>query len=266
MTSTGSPLSPEGFRFVYEARQADVHLASISGGTDIVSCFVLGDPTAPVYPGEIQAPGLGLAVDVWDDDGRAGARAKRASSSAPRPSRPCRSASGTTPTARNTTPPISSAFASVWHHGDFAEWTAHGGIIIHGRSDATLNPGGVRIGTAELYAQVEKIAGGAGEPSPSARTSTTTCAIVLFVRLREGVALDEALTERIKRADPQRRLAAPRAGQDPRRSPTSRAPSPARSPSSPCATSSPAAAVKNQEALANPEALELYRDLPDLRT
>src|SRR5690606_17095421 len=156
IASTGSPLAPENFEFVYRSIKQDVHLASISGGTDIVSCFVLGIPILPVWKGEIQGPGLGMAVDVWDDNGR-----------------PLRSGKGelvctkafpsmpigfwNDPSGEKYRSAYFDRFDNVWCHGDFAEWTAHGGIVIHGRSDATLNPGGVRIGTAEIYNQVEQM-------------------------------------------------------------------------------------------------------------
>ena len=131
-------------------------------------------------------------------------------------------------------------FPNIWCHGDFAEWTEHGGIIIHGRSDATLNPGGVRIGTAEIYAQVERIPE-VVEALAIGQDWDNDVRVVLFVRLRAGVALDEALIDAHQAADPPRRIAAPCAGEDRRRSPTSRAPNPARSPNSRCATSSMAA-------------------------
>ena len=151
-------------------------------------------------------------------------------------------------------------FDNVWCHGDFAEWTEHGGLVIHGRSDATLNPGGVRIGTAEIYNQVEQLPEVA-EALCIGQDWDDDVRVVLFVRLAAGVALDD---------EPGERASAPRSAPAPARatcrqrssrSPTFRAPSPARSPSLRCATSSTAATVKNSEALANPEALELFRDL-----
>ena len=183
ITSTGSPLAPESFDFVYDAIKHDLHLASISGGTDIVSCFVLGVPTEPVWRGEIQAPGLGMAVDVFDEAGKSLRVGKGRAGLHHAASRRCRSGSGTTPTARSTAPPISSASPGIWCHGDFAEWTEHGGMIIHGRSDATLNPGGVRIGTAEIYAQVETIPE-VIEALAIGQDWDGDVRIVLFVRLR----------------------------------------------------------------------------------
>src|SRR5690606_22168784 len=156
VASTGSPLSPEGFPFVYDGIKADVHLASISGGTDLAACFVLGIPTKPVWIGEIQGPGLGMAVDVWDDDGRhvEGEKGELVCTS-PFPSMPIMFWND--PDGAKYRGAYFERFDNVWCHGDFAEWTRHGGMIIHGRSDATLNPGGVRIGTAEIYNQVEQM-------------------------------------------------------------------------------------------------------------
>ncbi len=149
VTSTGSPLSPEGFSFIYEGVKPEVQLASISGGTDIVSCFVLGNPIKPVWRGEIQGPGLGLAVDVWDDEGKPvrGEKGELVCAKA----FPCMPV-GFWNDKDNAKYKAAyfERFDNVWCHGDFAEWTEHGGLIIHGRSDATLNPGGVRIGTAEI--------------------------------------------------------------------------------------------------------------------
>src|SRR6185503_9509106 len=152
LASTGSPLAPENFAFVYDAIKPDLHLASISGGTDIVSCFVLGVPTKPVFRGEIQGPGLGMAVDVFDEAGHPVREEKgELVCKVAFPSMPVKFWND--PDGQKYFSAYFKRFPGVWAHGDFAEWTAHGGIIIHGRSDATLNPGGVRIGTAEIYAQ-----------------------------------------------------------------------------------------------------------------
>ena len=200
MFSTGSPLVPEGFDYVYANVKADLQLASISGGTDIISCFVGGNPIGPVYRGEIQCAGLGMAVDVFDDAGR-----------------PVRGEKGELVCTRSfPVMPIGfwndddgakyraayfDRFDQVWCHGDFAEITAHGGFIIHGRSDATLNPGGVRIGTAEIYRQVEKLAEVVesiviGQDWPPGNAGDVR--VVLFVKLRADTVLDEALIGRIK--------------------------------------------------------------------
>ena len=173
--STGSPLSPENSDYVYRDMKERVLLSSISGGTDIISCFALGNPLLPVYRGELQCRGLGMAVEISTKTASRCA-ASRANWCARRRSRPCRSSSGTIRTARNTTRPISRSVPNVWRHGDWAELTEHDGLIIYGRSDATLNPGGVRIGTAEIYRQVEKIAGDRWKPWRSARTGRATCA------------------------------------------------------------------------------------------
>ena len=261
MASTGSPLSPEGFRFVYEQVKADLHLASISGGTDIVSCFVLGDPTSPVWSGEIQAPGLGMAMDVWDDEGRP-VRGQKGElvCTAPFPSMPV--GFWNDPEAKKYHAAYFERFDNVWHHGDFAEWTEHGGLIIHGRSDATLNPGGVRIGTAELYAQVEKIPE-VLESIAIGQDFDNDVRIVLFVKLREGIVLDDTLVARIRGQI--------RTGASPRHVPA-KVVAVADIPRTKSGKITELAvrdvvagrAVKNQEALANPEALALYKDLPEL--
>jgi acetoacetyl-CoA synthetase len=152
--STGSPLAPDSFEYVYEAVKPDVHLASMSGGTDIFGCFVLGVPTKPVYVGEMQGPALGFAVEVFDDAGKPQAGGKgELVCSKPFPSMPI--GFWNDPGDKKYRAAYFDRFPNIWHHGDFAEWTGHGGMVIHGRSDATLNPGGVRIGTAEIYRQVE---------------------------------------------------------------------------------------------------------------
>ena len=159
MLSTGSPLLPEGFDFVYRAIKPDLHLASISGGTDIVSCFALGCPTLPVYRGEIQCRGLGMAVDIFDDDGKP-VRGERGElvCTAPFPSMPV--GFWNDPDGARYRAAYFERFPGVWRHGDYAALTEHGGIVIYGRSDAVLNPGGVRIGTAEIYSAVESLHGG----------------------------------------------------------------------------------------------------------
>ncbi|MBI2307727.1 MAG: acetoacetate--CoA ligase [Rhodocyclales bacterium] len=199
--STGSPLAPEGFAYVYREIKADVALASISGGTDILSCFVLGNPLAPVWIGEIQSRGLGMAVDVFDDEGKPvrGDKGELVCTK-PFPAMPVgfwNDADGAKYRAA-----YFESFDNIWCHGDFAEITAHGGVIIYGRSDATLNPGGVRIGTAEIYRQVEKLPEVVeslviGQDWPPG--SIGDVRVVLFVKLREGETLDEALADRIKK-------------------------------------------------------------------
>ena len=204
MFSTGSPLVAEGFDYVYANIKPELQLASISGGTDIISCFVLGNPNGPVYRGEIQCAGLGMAVDVFDDDGR-----------------PVRGEKGELVCTRSF-PVMPIGFWNdadgsryraayfdrfpnlpmrIWCHGDFAERTQHDGFIIYGRSDATLNPGGVRIGTAEIYRQVEKLVEVVeslviGQDWPPGNSGDVR--VVLFVKLREGLVHDDALEKRIK--------------------------------------------------------------------
>ena len=194
MTSTGSPRAGQ-LRPRLRGVKSDVHLASISRGTDIVGCFVLGNPMLPVRRGEIQARGSAwLSTPSTRGRGRCGAR--RASWSARRRSRRCRWASGTILTAglpRGVLRPL----PGVWRHGDDAEITEHGGVIIYGRSDATLNPGGVRIGTAEIYRQVES---GRGAASSDRRRPgwEGDVRVVLFVVLKSGLRLDDALSKKIK--------------------------------------------------------------------
>jgi acetoacetyl-CoA synthetase len=263
ITSTGSPLAPESFDFVYQSIKPDVHLASISGGTDLAACFVLGEPTSPVWKGEIQAPALGMAVDVWSEAGAhvEGERGELVCTKA-FPSMPVKLWND--PDGKKYRAAYFERFPGVWCHGDFAEWTKHGGMIIHGRSDATLNPGGVRIGTAEIYAQVEQIPEIA-EAIAIGQEWERDVRIVLFVRLQDGAVLDDALIERVKKQI--------RAGASPRHIPA-KIIAVADIPRTRSGKITELAVrdvvhgrpVKNTEALANPEALELYRDLPTLRS
>jgi acetoacetyl-CoA synthetase len=201
MFSTGSPLSPEGFDWVYREVKPDLLLASISGGTDIVSCFVLGNPVLPVWRGEIQCRGLGMAVDVFDEDGRP-VRGEKGELVCTKPFPAMPVGFWNDPDGRKYRAAYFERFANIWCHGDFAELTAHDGMIIYGRSDATLNPGGVRIGTAEIYRQVEQLpevveALVIGQDWPPGRNDDVR--VVLFVKLQAGLELDAALIERIKR-------------------------------------------------------------------
>ena len=262
ISSTGSPLAPEGFRFVYEGIKSDVHLASISGGTDLAACFVLGVPTKPVWIGEIQGPGLGMATDVWDDDGNhvVGEKGELVCDRA-FPSMPIKFWND--PDGSKYHSAYFERFDNVWCHGDFAEWTEHGGMIIYGRSDATLNPGGVRIGTAEIYNQVEQLEEIA-EAICIGQDWAGDTRVVLFVRLAEGVKLDEDLKQRIR--------AKIRIGASPRHVPA-RIVAIADIPRTKSGKITELAVrdvvhgrvVKNKEALANPEALELYRGIPELQ-
>ncbi|MET0606409.1 MAG: acetoacetate--CoA ligase [Beijerinckiaceae bacterium] len=263
IASTGSPLAPESFDYVYSHIKKDVHLASVSGGTDIVACFVGGVPTSPVWKGEIQGPMLGMAVDVWDDDGRPLRLGKGELVCAKSfPSMPVMFWND--PGGAKYRAAYFERFPGVWCQGDFAEWTEHRGIIIHGRSDATLNPGGVRIGTAEIYAQVEQIPE-VVEGLAIGQDFDNDVRVVLFVRLREGLTLDPSLAQTIRS-----RI---RAGASPRHVPA-KIVQVADIPRTKSGKITELAVrdvvhgrtVKNKEALANPEALELFRDIPDLKT
>jgi acetoacetyl-CoA synthetase len=261
IASTGSPLAPENFEFVYSSISSDVHLASISGGTDIVACFVLGIPTKPVYSGEIQGPGLGMAIEVWDEKGRPLESGKgELVCTKPFPSMPVKFWND--PDNAKYHAAYFERFDNVWCHGDFAEWTAHGGIMIHGRSDATLNPGGVRIGTAEIYNQVEQL-DEVLEALCVGQDWEGDVRVVLFVRLADGVTLTNDLADRIKRKI--------RSGASPRHVPA-KIIEIADIPRTKSGKITELAVrdiihgreIKNREALANPEALELYRELSEL--
>lgn len=263
ITSTGSPLSPEGFTFVYEGIKRDVHLASISGGTDIVSCFVLGNPLKPVWRGEIQGPGLGLAMDVWNDDGQSvrGEKGELVCTKA-FPSMPVMFWND--PDGKKYRAAYFERFDNVWCHGDFAEWTSHGGLVIHGRSDATLNPGGVRIGTAEIYNQVEQMPE-VLEALCIGQDWDDDVRVILFVRLANGHTLEDNLVAAIKN-----RI---RTGCTPRHVPA-RIIAVTDIPRTKSGKIVELAVrevvhgrpVKNKEALANPEALDLFADLDALKS
>ncbi len=262
MTSTGSPLSPEGFSFVYEGIKDDIHLASISGGTDIVSCFVLGIPVKPVWRGEIQGAGLGMAVDVWDDDGKPVHQQKgELVCTRAFPSMPIMFWND--PDGAKYRSAYFERFDNIWCHGDFAEWTEHGGMIIHGRSDATLNPGGVRIGTAEIYNQVEQM-DEVQEAICIGQDWQDDVRVVLFVRLSDGVQLDDDLIKKIKTrirtgASPRHVPAVIVAVDDIPRTKSGKITELA------VRDVVHGRPVKNREALANPEALALYENLQALQ-
>ncbi|MBI1847508.1 MAG: acetoacetate--CoA ligase, partial [Candidatus Rokubacteria bacterium] len=195
--STGSPLAPEAFDYVYEKVKRDVCLSSISGGTDIVSCFVLGNPIGPVWRGEIQARGLGMKVEVFDEDGRPVVGAKgELVCTAPFPSMPV--GFWNDPDGTRYRAAYFERFPGVWRHGDWVELTEHGGMIIYGRSDAVLNPGGVRIGTAEIYRQVEQL-DEVVEALAIGQDWQNDVRVVLFVKLRDGVKLDDGLKDRLRK-------------------------------------------------------------------
>jgi acetoacetyl-CoA synthetase len=261
--STGSPLSVESFQFVYRDIKEDLCLSSISGGTDIISCFALGNPMGPVYAGELQVRGLGMKVEAYDEEGKAvaGEQGELVCTLAA-PSMPIYFWND--PNQQKYHDAYFDVYPGIWRHGDWIEITDHGGVIIYGRSDATLKPSGVRIGTAEIYRQVELI--------PEVLDSlvvgqdwSNDVRIILFVKLRDGVELSDELVKRIKTTI--RQNATPRhvpakiiAVDD-----------------IPYTISGKKVElavrkvihgreVKNKDALANPESLDLYMDLPELST
>jgi acetoacetyl-CoA synthetase len=194
--STGSPLAPEGFDYVYQNVKSDVCLSSISGGTDIVSCFVLGNPMGPVWRGEIQAKGLGMAVEVFDERGKPVKNEKgELVCTRPFPSMPV--GFWNDPDGAKYRAAYFGKYPNVWRHGDWCEETEHGGIVIYGRSDAVLNPGGVRIGTAEIYRQVEQL-DEVLESLVIGQDWEGDVRVVLFVKLKEGLSLDEPLIAKIR--------------------------------------------------------------------
>ena len=194
--STGSPLLHKNYDYVYEQIKKDLQLSSISGGTDIISCFALGNPILPVYRGELQCIGLGMDVDVFDENGSS-LRQQRGELVCTRPFPSMPVGFWNDKDKVNYTNAYFTRFPGVWAHGDFAEITEHNGLIIYGRSDAVLNPGGVRIGTAEIYRQVEKI-DALIDSIVIGQDWQDDVRIVLFVKLREGKVLDEELVQTIK--------------------------------------------------------------------
>ena len=262
--STGSPLAPESFSFVYEGIKNDVCLASMSGGTDLCASFVGGNPLLPVYRGEIQCKLLGMAVAAFDDDGK-----PIPEGSGQRGELVCTKSFPSMPIGFWDDPgdikyraAYYDQFPGVWCHGDYIEITAHGGAVIYGRSDAVLNPGGVRIGTAEIYRQVEQL-DEVIESLVIGQDWDHDVRVVLFVRLRDGVSLDDALTTKIKQHI--------RNNTTPRHVPAKvlQVADIPRTKSNKIVELAVrnvvhGRPVKNVEALANPEALELYRDRPEL--
>jgi acetoacetyl-CoA synthetase len=263
--STGSPLVHESFDYVYNAIKHDAHLISVSGGTDIIGCFVGGSPISPVYRGEIQGAGLGMAVEVFDENGRAippGAGAGELICTKPFPSMPI--GFWNDPDGHKYHDAYFDKYPNVWRHGDWIERTVHNGYIIHGRSDATLNPGGVRIGTAEIYRQVEQV--------PEVMESIAVgqdwkgdVRVILFVRMKEGKTLTPDVERQIKD-----RI---RTGASPRHVPAKMI-AVADIPRTKSNKITELAVrdvihgrpVKNVEALTNPQALDLYRDLSELKS
>jgi len=261
MLSTGSPLAPEGFDYVYANVKADLCLSSISGGTDLVACFAGGAPILPVWRGELQCPMLGMKVEVWSDEGKplAGEKGELVCT-APFPTMPLgfwNDADGAKYRAA-----YFERYENVWCHGDWSEVTIHGGMVIYGRSDTVLNPGGVRIGTAEIYRQVERL-DEVVESIVIGQEWQGDVRVVLFVKLREGLVLDEALVKRIRETI--------RNNATPRHVPAvvAQVSDIPRTKSNKIVELAVRAvvhgrAVKNAEALANPEALEQFRNRPEL--
>ncbi|MEO9902627.1 acetoacetate--CoA ligase [Nisaea sp.] len=261
MTSTGSPLVPEGFDYVYRSIKSDIQLSSISGGTDIVSCFVLGNPVGPVWRGEIQTRGLGLAVNVFDDDGKPVVGEKgELVCTRPFPCMPIMFWND--PDGAKYRSAYFESYENIWCHGDYVELTPRGGMVIYGRSDAVLNPGGVRIGTAEIYRQVEKLPE-VLEGLVIGQDWDDDVRVVLFIRVAEGMTLDDALIKKIK--DTVRKGASPRhvpakiieVADIPRTKSGKIVELAVRN----VVHGRP---VKNVEALANPEALSLFGNRPEL--
>jgi len=265
--STGSPLVAEGFDYVYRAVKKDVCLSSISGGTDIVGCFVLGSPILPVWRGEIQCRALGMAVEVYDEQGKPIRRGKgELVCVKPFPSMPV--GFWNDPDGSKYRAAYFEKYPNVWTHGDWSEITEHDGMVIYGRSDATLNPGGVRIGTAEIYRQVELLPEVIeslviGQNWPPGEMSDVR--VVLFVKLQDGVTLDEALAEKIKGQI--------RRNTTPRHVPAKivQVPEIPRTKSGKIVELAVRNAVhgqpvKNVEALANPEALDYFRAREELKS
>ncbi len=261
--STGSPLAPESFDYVYRDIKADIQLSSISGGTDLISCFALGNPILPVFRGELQCRGLGMAVEVFDDQGKSVRGAKgELVCTAPFPSMPV--FFWEDPEGKKYRAAYFETHPRVWVHGDYAELTEHDGMIIYGRSDAVLNPGGIRIGTAEIYRQVEKVPE-VLESIAVGQEWKNDIRIILFVKLKENIILDDELITKIKTKI--RENTTPRhgpakviqVGDIPRtfngkiveiavRNVIHNRP------------------VENLDALANLESLEFFRDLPELKS
>lgn len=259
--STGSPLAAHSYDYVYGTIKADLHLASISGGTDLLSCFALGNPIAPVWRGELQTRGLGMAVDIHDSGGHSlQGEPGELVCTRPFPSMPV--AFWDDPGGSRYRAAYFEHYPGRWRHGDWAELTGHDGLVIHGRSDATLNPGGVRIGTAEIYRQVEQLPE-IIESLVVAQEWQGDVRVVLFVRLSEGLRLDAALEDRIRREI--------RAHASPHHVPkkilqVSDLPRTINGKLSELAVR---AAIHgrpagNTDALANPRSLELFRDLAEL--
>ena len=262
--STGSPLAAHSFDYVYSRVKRDVRLSSISGGTDIISCFAGGNPIGPVYRGELQKRSLGMKVEIFDAEGRSiVGEPGELVCTAPFPSMPV--SFWNDPDGSKYRAAYFDVYPNVWRHGDWAELTEHGGMIIYGRSDATLNPGGVRIGTAEIYRQVERLPEVLESVVIGQEVNGEDVRIVLFVRLVEGQELTDVLKQKIRETI--------RANASPHHVPR-RIVQVADIPRTISGKITELAVrevvhgrvVKNVDALANPSALDLFRNLPDLAT
>ncbi len=261
--STGSPLAHESYDYVYRAIKQDLQLSSIAGGTDIISCFVLGNPILPVYRGEIQCRGLGMKTEIFDEQGNAIEREKgELVCTAAFPSMPIGFFND--PDGERYRAAYFDRFENVWCHGDYAEVTEHQGFIIYGRSDAILNPGGVRIGTAEIYRIVEKFPQVA-ESVVIGQQWQDDVRVILFLRMQPAIALDESLCQKIREAI--------RNGASPRHMPAKII----EVPDIPRTISGKIVelavrdtvhghTVNNTDALANPEALRHFRNRAELET
>ncbi len=259
--STGSPLSVENFEWVYKNVKPDLHLASISGGTDIIGCFMLGNPNLPVYAGEIQCRGLGMKVECWDESGKP-VKGKKGElvCTAPFPSMPV--SFWNDRDGKKYHDAYFSFYPNIWRHGDFIEVTEQDGIMVYGRSDATLNPGGVRIGTAEIYRQVESIPE-VVDSLVVGQNWENDVRVVLFVVLKEGLQLDEALIAKIKTTI--------KTGTTPRHIPAkvlqvTEIPYTVSGKKVEMAVANLIhnEPVKNREALVNPKALDQFQNIPEL--
>ncbi|MGD9861406.1 MAG: acetoacetate--CoA ligase [Marinobacterium sp.] len=261
--STGSPLAHESFEYVYRDIKHELQLSSISGGTDIVSCFALGCPIRPVYAGELQCRGLGMAVEIFDDNGKP-VRGEKGELVCTRPFPSMPIGFWNDEHGQKYHDAYFGQFDNIWAHGDYGEITEHDGLIIHGRSDAVLNPGGVRIGTAEIYRQVEKV-DEVLESLCIGQPWDNDVRVVLFVRLKEGFNLTDELIKRIRDTI--------RANTTPRHVPAKviQVTDIPRTISGKIVELAVRKVVlgeevKNKDALANPEALELFCDLPELQS
>jgi acetoacetyl-CoA synthetase len=260
--STGSPLSPESFDYVYRHVKADICLSSISGGTDILGCFIGGNPALPVARGELQCALLGMAVEVFNDRGESVIGQKgELVCTRPFPSMPVGFYGDADGSRYHKA--YFDRFDNVWCHGDFIEITDSGSAVIHGRSDTVLNPGGVRIGTAEIYRQVEQLSE-VQESLVIGQNWASDVRVVLFVRLSDGVALTDELRDRIKKqirsnCTPRHVPAKIVAVADIPRTKSGKIVELA------VRSMVQGESIKNKEALANPEALAYFKDLPELQ-